>query len=123
MNLGAPVPTFWCEPTGRTRRSLRCYQATGEQGGCGGYCNSMVPLDEVDIEWDAREDRSRYHRGYLVDADGGGRAVVDQMLDAGNPVAPAERSTPRPLEDIRRLRQQTPRTAAEMRAKLRASAR
>lgn len=31
------------------------------------------------------------HRGYLVDADGDGRAVVDRMLDAGNPVAPAER--------------------------------
>lgn len=268
MNLGAPVPTFWCEPTGRTRRSLRCYQATGEQGGCGGYCNSMVSLDEVDIEWDAREDGSRYHRGYsardwpwdsfktacdkcssemteptrqifcdevfeaktgqragerfarralpvgacwhadhyegiaewcgpdglavmcqtpdgewhvdsvasnctardrphkcwirhgspktgylhvdkdgptcdagagsiwmsaptgwhgfayrghLIDADGDWRAVVDRLLDPGNPISPAERSTPRPLADIRRLRQQTPRTAAEMRAKLRAS--
>lgn len=67
MNLATPVQTFWCEPTGRIRRFLRCFQSyrTGEDAGpCAGYCNARIPLDEVEIEYDSREDGTKFQRGY-----------------------------------------------------------
>lgn len=62
-----PTRVFWCEPSGRTRRYLRCYQSrdgfqrgVGERADdpalkdpkvCEHYCNAMRVLDEVDEEW------------------------------------------------------------------------
>lgn len=64
-----PTRVFWCEPTGRVRRYLRCYQgrgdnatrqlgvpAVGESPACmkeHGYCNVMKVLDEIEQEFDA----------------------------------------------------------------------
>lgn len=63
-----PTPVFWCEPTGRIRRHLRCYQgrgesaarqlgvpAIGEPPACQkehGYCNAMFLLDEIEEEFE-----------------------------------------------------------------------
>lgn len=73
-----PTRVFWCEPSGRVRRYLRCYQSTdGMQRGvgeraddptlkdlklCAGYCNAMRVLDEVDDELveRTRDDGSTY---------------------------------------------------------------
>jgi hypothetical protein len=49
------------------------------------------------------------HRGYLVDADGEGRSVVDRLIDAGNPVAPAERAISPVRADMAKVRRTIPR--------------
>lgn len=77
----APTRVFWCEPSGRVRRYLRCYQSTdGMQRGvgeraddpalkdpkyCAGYCNAMRVLDEVDEEWTEHEGVThKFRKGY-----------------------------------------------------------
>jgi hypothetical protein len=77
----SPCRVFWCEPSGRIRRYLRCYQSTdgmrrgvGERADdpalkdpkvCAGYCNAMRVLDEVDEEWTEHEGVThKYRKGY-----------------------------------------------------------
>lgn len=77
-----PTKLFWCEPTGKIRRYLRCYQgrgdnegmqlgvpAVGDQPACHatphGYCNAMRELDTIEEEWgELRENGQRWRKGY-----------------------------------------------------------
>lgn len=58
-----PTRVFWTEPTGRVKRSFRCYGKKAD--GCSHYyCESMVRLDEVDEERVVSEDGDWHWKGY-----------------------------------------------------------
>lgn len=76
-----PTKVFWCEPTGRIRRFLRCYQgrgdsaarqlgvpAVGDEPACTkphGYCNAMTVLDEIEREFEPpNADGKVWAKGY-----------------------------------------------------------
>lgn len=74
----APTQVFWCEPTGRIRRYLRCYQGRGDNEGrqlgtpavgdtpaCQakhGFCNAMIFLDEIEEELGEPHEGGRRYR-------------------------------------------------------------
>ena len=52
-----PIPVFWSEPTGRIRRSYRCYETHSDQNPDDKhYCNAHLPKDEVDDSEASRSD-------------------------------------------------------------------
>lgn len=76
MKTIPPTQVFWCEPTGKIRRFLRCYSSDdGMQRGageradepidparCRSYCNAMRFLDEIEEEFEGPRDQARRYR-------------------------------------------------------------
>ncbi len=62
-----PTHVFWCEPSGKVQRSLRCFQHSDKHP-CpkGGYCNVSRVLDVVPAEFETGESGVRYFKGYEV---------------------------------------------------------